>query len=78
MLLFAFSFFFTLHRDIFEQIARLTVECPADAVERFKSDRFGFFVFQNGDIGHCNADAFGKLRHTHSAFGEHDVQSNSD
>lgn len=56
-----------------QNISRLAAEGFADGFECGQPYCFCFAVFQDGEVGHGDADFFCKLGDAHLSFGEHDV-----
>ncbi len=63
---------------MFQDISRLTFESFADCFQRRKADRSCLAVFQDGDIGHCDADFLGKFGDAHLPLCQHNVDIDDD
>lgn len=58
---------------ILYDIARLTLQSFTDRFESRKSNCFCFSIFQDGDIGHCNADLLRQFGDAHFSLCEHHI-----
>ncbi len=63
---------------ILQDIPRLASQRFADRLQGGEPDRFCFAVFQDGDVGHGDADFVGELGDAHFSLRQHDVDVNDD
>jgi len=61
---------------VFQNISGLTVESLTNRFERREPNRFGFAIFEDGNIGHRYTHLLRKFGDTHFSFGQHDIKVN--
>ena len=63
---------------VFQNISGLAFEGFADCLESGEPNRFCFAVFQDGNVGHRDANFFGQLGDAHLPLSQHDVDIDGD